>query len=102
MGRFGKFMACSGYPDCKNTKKIVVTTPGICPTCGGKILQKKSAKGKIYYGCEHNPECGFMSWDEPVKDVCPKCGKTMFKKKGKSGKIYCATENCGYVKGKEE
>ena len=80
MGRFGKFMICSGYPDCKNTKRLlsphresaqlVVENPS-----------EKSAKGKIYYGCEHNPECGFMSWDEPVKDVCPKCGKTMFKKK---------------------
>ncbi len=98
MGRYGKFMACSGYPECKNTKKIVVPTPGICPLCGGKILKKKSAKGKIYYGCEHNPGCGFMSWDEPVADTCPKCGKTMFKKKGKSGKIYCAVEGCGFEK----
>lgn len=98
MGRYGKFMACSGYPECKNTKKIVVPTPGICPLCGGKILKKKSAKGKIYYGCEKNPGCGFMSWDEPVADTCPKCGKTMFKKKGKSGKIYCAAEGCGFEK----
>lgn len=97
-GRFGKFMACSGYPDCKNTKKIVISTKGICPNCGNKIIKKKSSKGRIFYGCEKYPDCKFVSWDEPVADICPKCGKTMFKKKGKNAKIYCATECCGYVK----
>ena len=97
-GRFGKFMACSGYPDCKNTKKIVVQTKGICPNCGGKIIKQKSAKGRIFFGCENYPKCKFVSWDEPVSDICPKCGNTMFKKKGKKATIYCAKEGCGYSK----
>lgn len=97
-GRFGKFMACSGYPDCKNTKKIVVPTKGICPSCGGKIIRQKSAKGRIFFGCENYPNCNFMSWDEPVSDICPKCGNTMFKKKGKKAQIYCGKEGCGYSK----
>lgn len=97
-GRFGKFMACSGYPDCKNTKKIVVPTKGICPECGGKIIRQKSAKGRIFFGCENYPNCKFMSWDEPVSDICPKCGNTLFKKKGKKAQIYCIKEGCGYSK----
>lgn len=97
-GRFGKFMACSGYPDCKNTKKIVVQTQGICPNCGGKIIRQKSAKGRIFFGCENYPKCKFVSWDEPVSDICPQCGNTMFKKKGKNAKIYCVKEGCGYSK----
>lgn len=94
--RYGRFLACSGYPECKNTRKIVVHTPGICPLCGGKILKKKSAKGKIYFGCEHNPKCSFMSWDEPVEERCPNCQKTLFYKKGKAAKTYCVDENCNY------
>lgn len=96
MGRYGKFMACSGYPACKNTKKIVVKTPGICPLCGGVILKKKSAKGRVYYGCEKNPSCSFMTWDEPTSRKCPKCGKTLFRKTGKQKKVYCANEQCRY------
>lgn len=95
IGRFGKFLACSGFPDCTNTKKIVKPTGGICPKCGGKILQKKSKKGKKYYGCEHNPTCDFMTWDTPVSDKCPKCndGTTLYKK---GGKLFCTKEGCGY------
>ena len=77
-GRFGKFLACPGFPECKNTRKIVQDTGGVCPLCGGKVLAKKSKKGKVYYGCEHNPKCGFMTWDTPLKEVCPKCGATLF------------------------
>lgn len=84
-GRFGKFLACPGFPECKNTRKIVQDTGGVCPLCGGKVLAKKSKKGKVYYGCEHNPKCGFMTWDTPLKEVCPKCGATLFKKTGKNG-----------------
>ena len=93
-GRFGRFLACPGYPQCKNTKPIVNETAGECPLCGGKILQKKSRNGKKYFGCEHNPKCSFMTWDDPVADKCPQCGKTLFKKKG--GILYCAVEGCGY------
>lgn len=102
MGRFGKFLACSGYPECKNTKPIVIETKGICPLCGGKILEKKSKKGKKYFGCEHNPKCGFMSWDEPTGEKCPNCGSSLLKKAGKSGKVYCSKEGCGFEKGRTE
>ena len=83
IGRYGKFMACSGFPECKNTKKIVQETGGICPYCGKKVLLKKSKKGKKYYGCEDNPECKFMTWDVPTEEKCPKCGSTLFQKGGK-------------------
>lgn len=101
-GRFGKFLACPGFPECKNTRKIVQDTGGVCPLCSGKVLAKKSKKGKVYYGCEHNPKCGFMTWDLPLKEVCPKCGATLFKKSGKMGKIYCAKEGCGYERGPKD
>jgi len=93
-GRFGKFLACPGYPDCKNTKAIVQETPGECPLCGGKIYQKKSKNGYKYYGCEKSPECKFMTWDEPTAQKCPDCQKTLFKQRG--GRLYCADENCKY------
>lgn len=88
--RFGKFLACSGYPECKNTKKIVIKTCGICPICKSKITKKKSSKGRIFYGCEAYPNCSFVSWDEPTDKVCSKCGNTMFIKKGKNSSPYCA------------
>ncbi len=94
-GRFGKFLACPGYPECKNTKAIVTEMAGSCPVCGGKILKKRSKKGYTYYGCENNPKCQFMSWDEPTNEICPNCGKTLFKKKGL---IVCHNEGCGFEK----
>ncbi|MBQ2824386.1 MAG: type I DNA topoisomerase [Oscillospiraceae bacterium] len=95
IGRFGKFLACSGFPDCTNTKKIVKDTGGVCPKCQKKVLQKKSKKGKKYFGCEDNPNCDFMTWDTPVSDKCPKCndGTTLFKK---GGKMFCLKDGCGY------
>lgn len=95
IGRFGKFLACSGFPDCTNTKRIVKDTGGVCPKCHKKVLQKKSKKGKKYFGCEDNPKCDFMTWDTPVSDKCPKCndGTTLFKK---GGKMFCLKEGCGY------
>lgn len=98
IGRFGKFMACSGFPDCDNTKPIVHDTGGKCPYCGKKVLLKKSKKGKQYYGCEDNPNCRFMTWDVPLEDKCPKCGSTLFRKGGKNGKLVCHKEGCGYEK----
>ena len=97
-GRFGKFLACPGYPECKNTKKLVTETGGECPLCGGKMLEQKSKKGKIFYGCSRYPECNFMTWDQPVSERCPKCGKTLFKKGGRSGKLVCLNESCDYEK----
>ena len=101
-GRFGKFLACPGYPECKNTKRIVNEMPGECPLCGGKILEKKSKKGKKFFGCEHNPTCSFLSWDAPINEHCPVCGKTLLKKAGRNGKIYCSNESCHYERGLKE
>ncbi|MCI8622371.1 MAG: type I DNA topoisomerase [Provencibacterium sp.] len=98
-GRFGKFLACPGYPDCKNTKKIVKETGGICPECGAKVLEKKSKSGKIFFGCESYPNCTFTTWDTPISDLCPQCGSTLFRKKGRAGKIYCLKPGCGYEQG---
>ena len=95
-GRYGKFLACPGYPECKNTKPIVKETPGHCPLCGGVILLKKSKTGKTYYGCEKNPTCGFMTWDEPLGEACPECGKSLLHKKGRAAKIYCSNPDCHY------
>ena len=94
--KFGKFLACPGFPDCKNTKRIVTEADGICPRCGKKMLLKKSKKGRSFYGCEGFPECSFMTWNVPTKEVCPQCGKSLFMKGGKSGKLVCETDGCGY------
>ena len=96
IGRFGKFLACSGFPECTNTKAIVHETGGLCPYCGKKVLQKKSKKGKKFFGCEANPECSFMTWDTPTKEKCPRCGSSLFQKGGKKGKLVCHKTNCGY------
>ncbi len=96
VGRFGKFMACTGFPECTNTKAIVIDTGGICPLCGKKVLQKKSKRGKTYYGCEDNPNCAFMTWDLPTDKKCPNCGSTLFQKGGKNGVLICHKEDCGY------
>ncbi len=93
-GRFGKFLACPGYPDCKFTKAIVVDTGVPCPKCGGKILQKRSKAGKTYYGCEHNPSCDFMTWDIPQKETCPHCGKNLYRRNNRYRQIYCANSAC--------
>ncbi|WP_312641978.1 type I DNA topoisomerase [Hydrogenoanaerobacterium sp.] len=98
-GRFGKFLACPGFPECKNTKKIVQETEGNCPKCGSKMLAKKSQKGRVFYGCSGYPNCDFITWDLPLKENCPDCDATLFKKTGKMGKIYCAKENCDYERG---
>ncbi len=94
-GRFGKFLACPGYPDCRYTKAIVIDTHVPCPKCGGKILKKKSKNGKVYYGCEHNPQCDFMTWDEPLTQKCEKCGHHLFKQSGRNRGIYCSNPQCG-------
>ena len=96
IGPYGKFLGCSGFPDCKFTKKIVVETKGSCPKCGKKMLAKKSKKGKPFYGCEDYKNCNFMTWDLPIDEKCPECGSYMFKKTGRQGMIYCAKEGCGY------
>ena len=95
VGRFGKFLACPGFPECKNTKPIVEKMPGRCPKCGSTILKRKSKKGYAYYGCERGADCGFMSWDVPTAEDCPTCGQTMFKKSGKGrNKPFCVNASC--------
>ncbi len=94
-GRFGRFLACPGFPECKNTKAIVEHMPGRCPKCGSGMLKRKSKRGFAYYGCEKGLECGFMSWDVPTELDCPSCGQTMFKKSGRGAmKPFCINENC--------
>ncbi len=94
VGRFGKFLACPGYPECKNTKPFVVETNATCPVCGGKVISKKSKRGYTFFGCDKWPECNFMTWDKPTNEKCPKCGKSLFK--GKGSVLSCLDENCGY------
>lgn len=95
VGRFGKFLACPGYPECKNTKPLVFKTKAKCPECGGDVIEKKTKRRTSFYGCSNYPNCHFMTWDLPTDQVCPKCGKSLFKKKGNI--LYCPDkEGCGY------
>lgn len=97
VGRFGKFLACPGYPDCKNTKPLIYKTKAKCPECGGDVIEKKTKKGTSFFGCSNYPECNFMTWDAPSDEVCPKCGKSLFKRRGNI--LYCPdTEGCGFTK----
>ena len=111
-GRFGRFLACPGYPECSFTKPIVVEMPGKCPKCGLRILKRTSKNGYTYYACENLKECGFLTWDVPVADNCAECGHTMFKTSGRgSRKPFCINETCanflpedkrGYKKKKDD
>ena len=95
MGRFGKFLACPGWPACTNTKPIVERMPGRCPKCASGMLKRKSKKGYAYYACEQGASCGFMSWDVPTAEDCPVCGQTLFKKSGRGRmKPFCVNESC--------
>ncbi len=97
-GRYGKFLACPGYPTCRNTRRIVEQAQGECPKCGGQLISKKSKRGRRFFGCSNYPKCDFATWDEPSRETCPQCGKTLFRKAGKSGNLYCRTDGCGYEK----
>ena len=94
-GRYGKFVACSSFPECRNAHPLVKDTGGLCPVCGGHMLLRKSAKGRVYYGCGNYPTCNFMTWDEPVTERCPQCNSTLFKRKGQ---LICLKEGCGFTK----
>ena len=94
-GPHGKFLACPGFPDCKNTKPYLEKIGVKCPKCGGEIVIRKSKKGRRYYGCENNPDCDFMTWQKPSKEMCPKCGHIMLEK---GNKLLCSNEACGFVK----
>ncbi len=100
-GRFGKFLACPGFPECRNTKPITVELDAPCPKCGGKVFVRKSRKGATFYSCENSPECDFISWDEPTSEKCPQCGSVLMKKRAfRRGPIsyVCYNEDCGYVR----
>lgn len=96
MGRYGRFLACSSFPECRNTKPILKSTGVSCPKCGeGEIVERKSKKRRTFYGCSRYPECDFVSWDKPVSRSCPKCGKLMVEKRKKKETVIRCTE-CGY------
>ncbi len=95
LGRFGRFLACPGFPECRNTRPITVEIEAPCPRCGAKLLEKTSHKGRKFYGCERYPDCDFVSWEMPVSEKCPKCGSYMVLKRGKKENYYlCANESC--------
>lgn len=96
LGRYGKFLACPGFPECKNTKAILIDTGAKCPKCGGKILERKSRRGRKFFGCENYPDCDFVSWDMPLKDPCKECGSLMLRHnfRGGRGIVYCINDNC--------
>ena len=98
MGRFGKFLACPNFPACRNAKPILTYIDAPCPKCSGRLMEKTSKKNRKFYGCEHYPECDFVSWEMPITENCPKCGSYMVEKRGKRGeKIHlCANETCRY------
>ena len=93
-GKFGKFLACSGFPDCKNTKRIIKYAKGSCVNCGGKMLILTSKRGRTFYACEDNTNCKFITWEEPTDKKCEVCGSTMFKKSAKGAQPHCIKEGC--------
>ena len=105
-GRFGKFLACPGFPECRNTKAIVQTLDAKCPKCGGSVTIRKSKKGVVFYPCANSPECDFISWDEPTDEKCPNCGAALMKSRAFRGRgpvVYkCFNEECGYERRSEK
>ena len=96
MGRFGRFLACPNFPDCRNTKPILNYIEAPCPSCGARLMEKTSRKNRKFFGCEHYPECDFVSWEKPVVEKCPQCGSFMVEKRGRKGELWhlCANETC--------
>ena len=102
-GRFGKFLACPGFPTCRNARPILEEAGVNCPKCGGRVLFKKTKKSRVYLGCESNPTCGFMTWDKPANENCPKCGNFLVKKfSGKKSSFKCSSEICDYTRIEEK
>ena len=98
-GPHGRFLACPGFPECRNTKPYLEKIGVACPKCGKDIVLRKTKKGRKYYGCENNPDCDFMSWQKPSKEKCPKCGGIMVEK---GNKLLCINEACGYIENKSQ
>lgn len=98
IGKYGQFLACTNYPACKNIKSITKVV-GVCPTCGGDLVEKVSKNGNKFYGCNNYPKCNFVSWDSPTEEHCPNCDGILYKKEGKTAsKLYCINNKCGYSK----
>jgi DNA topoisomerase-1 len=97
MGRFGKFLACPGFPECRNTKPLLEPIGVKCPRCEGDLVARRSKKGRKFFGCSRFPQCDFVTWDQPSKSKCPECGDLMVEKKrtGKSGYLLCVNKSCG-------
>lgn len=95
-GRYGKFLACPGFPECRNARPYFPDSGVVCPLCGGKVLLKNTKKGRRYFGCEHNPSCTFMSWQRPTGEKCPRCGAYLIEKT-KNRRIACSNQECGYI-----
>ena len=95
-GRYGKFLACPGFPECRNTKPLLVDTGVKCPKCGGSIVERRSRRGRVFYGCANYPKCDYVTWDQPQKEKCPKCGAFMMKHRYKNGRaiLYCSNDDC--------
>ena len=95
-GRFGKFLACPGFPECRNTKSLLRDTGVTCPKCGGEIVERKSRRGRVFFGCDRYPECDYTTWDEPQKETCKTCGAFMQKHRYRTGRaiLYCSNEAC--------
>jgi len=101
-GRYGKFLACSGYPECKNVKKVLNETGAECPKCGGRVIQRRSKKGRVFFGCAEYPKCDFISWDPVTTEKCPVCGKSLLQKKTRDKMLYCIAEGCSFEGRKPE
>ena len=95
-GRFGEFLACSGYPECKNTKPIVQKTGVTCPDCGGDIIARRGRSGRLFYGCSNYPACKKVFWYKPVDKKCPECGSLLLERNLKNAKYVCSNDKCGY------
>ena len=95
-GRYGRFLACPNFPECKHTQALLKSIDAPCPECGGKLYERVSKRGRHFYGCENYPTCQFVSWDMPVTDKCPDCGSRMVLKRNAKGDAYhlCVNENC--------
>ena len=96
-GRYGRFLACPGFPECRNTKPLVEKTGARCPRCGGEMVQRRSRKGRVFYGCSNYPECDFTTWDRPTAETCPECGTFLVEKRSRQGtRLVCANPQCTY------
>lgn len=95
-GRFGKFLACPGFPECRNTKPYLKDTGAFCPRCGGSIVERRTRRGRIFYGCKNYPACDFVTWDVPETEPCKTCGSLVLRHYFKNGRTlrYCVNESC--------